>query len=303
MIIRLALAFSLVCGVWPEASSAALKCEPLLANDGGFTPHFQEFLDSKGFENSEAKWSSFGGKPLNRTKLKSIPTIFIHGNSDSALGHSKGDGQFDGWREYLKTFSKAGLGPAELYGLSWGDGDPSLAKYESHDWQNVSRIREFIESVLEYTGAKQVNIVAHSMGVTLALKAILGGRVYDGSVFAPRRLGEPLNRFVNTFVGIAGALGGLSACVIFPHIPTCSDISGFHPDSSILRSIREFEEPLASRVISIWSESDEIIGANNRGKNPTSRLPFQESEIVQDLDHFSLKNQNAKLILELLYRR
>lgn len=43
------------------------------------------------------------------------------------------------------------------------------------------RIRNFIEAVLEYTRKPYVHIIGHSMGVTIARKAIKGGQAVDHS--------------------------------------------------------------------------------------------------------------------------
>ena len=40
-------------------------------------------------------------------------------------------------------------------------------------------LRAFIEAVLTYTKADKVDVISHSMGVTLARKAIQGGNSKD----------------------------------------------------------------------------------------------------------------------------
>ena len=42
-------------------------------------------------------------------------------------------------------------------------------------------VRKFIEAVIAYTSAAKVSIIAHSMGVTLARRAIKGGKYDDGA--------------------------------------------------------------------------------------------------------------------------
>lgn len=40
-------------------------------------------------------------------------------------------------------------------------------------------MRAFVEAVIEYTGAPKVNIIGHSMGVTIGRKVIKGGSATD----------------------------------------------------------------------------------------------------------------------------
>jgi triacylglycerol esterase/lipase EstA (alpha/beta hydrolase family) len=40
-------------------------------------------------------------------------------------------------------------------------------------------MRAFLEAVIKYTGAAQVNVIGHSMGVTIGRKIIKGGSATD----------------------------------------------------------------------------------------------------------------------------
>ena len=65
---------------------------------------------------------------------------------------------------------------------------------------------------MDYTKADKVNIVSHSMGVTLTRKIIKGGIAKDHKD-GLYDLGPSLHLKVKTFVGIAGGNLGLTACV------------------------------------------------------------------------------------------
>jgi len=66
------------------------------------------------------------------------------------------------------------------------------------------------------------------MGVTIARKIIQGGAAtdhQDGSY----DVGPSLSSKVKTFIGLAGANLGLTACWNQGIIPTCSNVDGFNP--------------------------------------------------------------------------
>jgi hypothetical protein len=88
-------------------------------------------------------------------------------------------------------------------------------------------LRAFTEAVIEYTGAEKIDIISHSMGVTLGRRVIKGGEVEAEK--EPFNLGGPLTDKVDTFVGIAGANWGLTSCYISPIYDTCSKLNGFYP--------------------------------------------------------------------------
>ena len=55
-----------------------------------------------------------------------------------------------------------------------------------------------------------MDIISHSMGVTMARRVIKGGHVEGAKV--PYDVGAPLNDRVNTLIGIAGANWGAVLC-------------------------------------------------------------------------------------------
>ena len=106
------------------------------------------------------------------------PVIFLHGNNDVpyATSCSPGNGKIQGLAQHL---ADNGWSTSELWGLGYeGDqcdllaalaGDNTKRARIGHTNQaNVPDLRRFVAAVLAYTGAKQVDIVAHSLGGTLA---------------------------------------------------------------------------------------------------------------------------------------
>jgi triacylglycerol lipase len=278
---------------------------------GGLSPDFRAWLADRGyapfdFARDDVQGGSFGGRQSAGQALRNQPVVFVHGNSDRAAGESA-QGPV-GWTAVIRQFLAAGYTPAELYATTWGPADPEKAGDQAHSADRVQRIRAFMEAVLAYTGAERLDVIAHSMGVTLARRAILGGNL-DGQA-----LGPPLTGRVDTFVGIAGANRGLTACFFTRQLPTCSDHDGFFPGYAFFWGVTGLSDFLSelnaqsgfegSHVYSIWSRADQVIGFGGLvyGKY-TSRIPGQDGEKVYDrypYGHFCVRDLSARVQLEMV---
>lgn len=254
---------------------------------------FRAWLEAHGyaaedFARDALEGSSFGGRRLPGESLNHDPVVFIHGNGDRAFG-----GPLGGWSASLETFMDEGYSSAELYAMTWGDARPLSAASQYHSASNVRRVRRFLEAVLAYTGAQKIDVVTHSMGVTLARRAILGGEYEDVIADQIVDLGEPLTSRVDTFVGIAGANRGLLACGLTgPTTPTCDRDNGLFPGmylgragrSSLLAELDEHPGTEGEFVAGIWSRQDELLNSIGLGTiiwgSPTADIPGQDTRLV-----------------------
>lgn len=85
--------------------------------------------------------------------------------------------------------------------------------------------------MLEYTGAEKIDVIAHSMGVTLTRRALKGGWSYVEKD-EPYYIGPALSDKVHTFIGIAGANYGSPVCWYSFHVNSmrmCNKHNGFYP--------------------------------------------------------------------------
>uniref|UniRef100_A0A0K0ET00 Lipase n=1 Tax=Strongyloides stercoralis TaxID=6248 RepID=A0A0K0ET00_STRER len=270
-------------------------------------------FEAKNFGNN----GSFGGKGYFNYIVRRRPVIFIHGNSDGAL--SDGSIYGTGWNSHLKGFLNNGYTAAELYGITWGDRNPNNAFEKTFNCEFVNKIRRFILAVLKYTRYNSVNIVSHSMGVTLTRKAIQGGIIngIDGSC----DIGEYLKGKVNTFVAISGANYGLCFCNsdfflsqpgcnkkngFWPgdnyHSTLCSDITknGYHPTkySQFLQDLNDANKPEGKFITTVFSTEDELIGNKNKVFNRyTSSLPLAGNQYISNSwNHTETKDNSSFLV-------
>jgi pimeloyl-ACP methyl ester carboxylesterase len=286
--------------------------------DAGLTPHFRRWLEQQGltdydFPRDDLRGGSFGGRLSNDDAVRHQPVVFIHGNSDQAVGTK--DNTPLGWSATIRFFLAHGYTPAELYATTWGPADPAEAVKQVHSWEHLSRVRAFIVAVLAYTGADKIDVVSHSMGVTLARKAIKGGPVKDPDTGQRRDLGLPLTDRVDAFVGIAGANWGLTNCYLAVWTaPTCSSDFGFFPGylgfggvwgiSRFISELNDAEHFEGDRVYSIWSTKDQVVGYGGivNGRY-TSRIPGQDAEMVYHgypYGHFCTRDLSAPLQLQMV---
>lgn len=121
------------------------------------------------------------------------PVVFVHGNGGHA-GHWTIEGSEPTWVNVRDRFLASGYCRRELWAISY-DGAGS---YSTYDDVNASEVYRFIQKVRAYLGVAKVDVVAHSLGVTVVRKAgFLHGDLY---------------RHIRRFVAIAGANHGTTTC-------------------------------------------------------------------------------------------
>lgn len=230
----------------------------------------------------------------------------MHGNSDIGFGRGSTDGYVSwqtGFRELATYLGTQGYTKAELYTTTWGPANPNAANQNNHAKKYVLQMRAFLEAVIAYTGAKQVNVIGHSMGVTIGRKIIKGGQAVDQKE-GTYSVGESLSSKVHTFIGLAGANLGLTACQGMSIIPTCSNIDGFSPGMLATSGPSKFMADLnnnggaeGTNVYTIWSKNDDLIMMQCLvwGK-VTCRIPTQKAEVVKTgttWTHFAVRDNTG----------
>ena len=176
---------------------------------GGFSPY--------------APYGGFGGGSCTASKT---PVVFLHGNGDEAKNWDAPSST--GVASAYDAFKAAGYNDCELFGINWlSASERALPQFNYHKPSKADLISDFIWDVKAYTGASQVDVIGHSLGVTMALYAL-----DEGSLWSSTR----------RFLGIAGGMRGLASCTYVgyanPAFPTCgsqnvynSGIFGLYPHS------------------------------------------------------------------------
>lgn len=263
---------------------AGCTAGPMVA---GLSSDFRAWLDAHGyaaddFARDDLNGGSVGGRACAGQTLGHDPVVFVHGNSDRAFATN---GTLTGWTASIEYFAAHGYTSAEVYATTWGPADASLATAQTHSVANVLRTRRFFDAVLAYTGAARLDVIAHSMGVTLARRAILGGD-YRGT-----DLGPPLTGAVDAFVGISGANRGLTNCFFTSTLPTCDASTGLFPGtlvgativgrSALLDELDVVTGYEGARRYALFSTADELIGYGGLVYGEyTSRIPNQTAEQI-----------------------
>jgi hypothetical protein len=175
----------------------------------------------------------FGGEAgVARCRPLHTPILFIHGNTDNALGWdappaASVKGGRPAPRSVYDELRKRGYTDCELFGVSYLDAaERANPAGNYHSPAKFRMIIAAIKAVQAVTGRPQLDIVAHSLGVSMAIGAL----TWADSWGAVRR-----------FVNIAGGLRGLEACELTgpanPLAPTCGSENlfdhwtfGFFPD-------------------------------------------------------------------------
>ncbi len=116
-------------------------------------------------------------------KVNRVPVIFLHGNNDTPFPTACNP--YGAVHSFAQFFAQNGYQPSELWALGYqGDQcdlltDPTLRSGIAHSTAAaVPMLRAFVAAVLAYTGAHRVDIVAHSLGVTVAREWMLQDQAY-----------------------------------------------------------------------------------------------------------------------------
>jgi len=176
---RFVLAFALIALTFGQHVQPQCD-EGMPAIEVGLTQDFQTWLQNNGygnysFERSDLTGGAFGGKSGPNDTITHKPIIFVHGNSDIAVGDGGSVGWQTGFKALITYLTNKGYSKSEMYITTWGPADPNKAIDQTHNCGYVQRLRAFTEAVMNYTGADSFDVVSHSMGVTLARKMIKGG--------------------------------------------------------------------------------------------------------------------------------
>ena len=139
------------------------------------------------------------------------------------IGSSDAD---NGFRIPIEYFLENGYNKSEIYGSMWGFADIPREFEIVHYQAYVMRVRKFIEAVLDYTGATEIDVVAHSLGTSLTRRALKGGWVVTAN--EQYYVGAPLTNKVRTFIGIAGFSRGTYLCELQQY-RLCNGIDGIYP--------------------------------------------------------------------------
>lgn len=124
------------------------------------------------------------------------PVIFVHGNTRDASDWDEAS------RSVKQRFLDAGYSGQELWALSYNGRStkslPPAFQCRTTNRANVSDLADFVKAVLAYTGAPKVDVVAHSLGVTIARRMLVDY--------------PELAEAIEDFVGIAGPNHGTTVC-------------------------------------------------------------------------------------------
>ena len=172
--------------------------------------------------------------PVERT-----PVIFLHGNNDTPFPTACNP--FGSMRAFAQFFADQGYSPSELWGLGYqGDqcdliANPTSRSGVAHSTlANVPDLRRFVHAVLAYTGARQIDIIAHSLGAPLTREWLRQDRAYH---------------LVRRFVAIDGPNHGIINCSPSPlnyyQLPA---FGGFTPESPVCQEYGSPETPLLSQL-------------------------------------------------------
>lgn len=166
------------------------------------------------------------------------PVIFLHGNNDTPFPTACNP--LGRMQALAQNLADRGYSTSELWGLGYqGDqcnlSEPTNRSRIAHTVAaNVPDLSRFVQAVLAYTGAKEVDIVGHSLGVPLAREWMRQ---------------ENAHRLVRRLVAIDGPNHGIINCSPNPaNYFQAPAAGGFTPNSEICKELGSPDTPFLKRL-------------------------------------------------------
>lgn len=158
---------------------------------------------------TDLRVGGWGGGDCPADHVPRIPVVFVHGNGvDGWYFNASSDAPDGSHVNVRQRFLDAGYCERELWAISYsGEATPArgqAASYNTYADINAEETYEFLRAVRDFTGAPQVDVIAHSLGVTVVRKAMYLHRNDPPAA-------NPFN-LVRRFAAIAGANHGTTTC-------------------------------------------------------------------------------------------
>jgi pimeloyl-ACP methyl ester carboxylesterase len=200
--------------------------------------------------------------------VERVPVIFLHGNNDSPFATACNP--YGRVQAFAQFFLDHGYHPSELWALGYQGDQCDLQQDNTHrsgishtTAAAVPLLRQFVQAVLDFTGAKRVDIVAHSLGVTVAREWMLQDNAY---------------RKVRALVAIDGPNHGIINCSPNPvNFYQLTSGGGFTPSSAVCDEYGSDHTQLLS-----------VLNADGETPGPTRYLVIRNKPGAPDFVYNSL---------------
>ncbi|MDW8479688.1 MAG: lipase [Xanthomonadales bacterium] len=161
-----------------------------------------------------------------------------------------------------------------------------------HDGSEELPVRQALASAVAQSCSGRIDVIAHSMGASLAALQIVKLGIADR---------------VDVFIAIGGAFRGLWSCGVYPwHVATATcGAHGLSVGSPLLAELAA-RAPFARRGVSFRSHIDEVVCATGTclvGGEHSSRMPGEVASYSFALGHRALLSHTTRLQAELLGAR
>lgn len=216
----------------------------------------------------------FGSLPAHAQCRDAV--VMVHGNA----------GYPSNWNNTYDELLSRGYSSSEIFRPSWGS--KSCPACNNHSGWEQTPVRDAISDALNASCTGKVDVLGHSMGVTLAAQEIYNNYWEDD---------------VDTFVGIAGAYRGLWSCGQYPYNvqnSTCG-YYGLSVSSPFLDWL--FGKPIGNKVYSIKSWSDQVVcssGVCTVNGVHSSQIQGENASYTFNYGHFGLQSYTADFQADLI---